>query len=267
MSPEIEAPVSASVPTPPLEDERPEAEPEKRERRRSRILFTVIPVVVVVTGTTLAIQHLPYTSSRDDGDRAQGTPSVSASASLPPSASPSGSPSGKASPGKSSSPSPASGHEAGGAWAAGAGNGGGSQGSGSSAGSGSGGSGSTGSKGSGSSSGSTGSGTSTDSPTTNWITKAGSNGGYKLYNEYTGQCLTANVNQLAMTDCGSGSGQDWRTGTSTTLVNLHNSMCLDESATWPAFSTCGRRHRRSTGPGSRRRGQAEQVSESPAPGV
>ncbi|MDJ0381404.1 serine/threonine protein kinase [Streptomyces sp. G-G2] len=51
---------------------------EAPRRRRARALLAVIPVVVVAGGTTLAIQHLPYTSSPQAG--AQSGPSAGASA-------------------------------------------------------------------------------------------------------------------------------------------------------------------------------------------
>ncbi|RST04021.1 serine/threonine-protein kinase, partial [Streptomyces sp. WAC05374] len=57
-------------------ERQPEPEPEpdrkpsqgkkskpKTERRRTRVLFAAVPVVVVVGGTTLAVQYLPHTSS------------------------------------------------------------------------------------------------------------------------------------------------------------------------------------------------------------
>ncbi|WP_335940995.1 ricin-type beta-trefoil lectin domain protein [Streptomyces sp. PTD5-9] len=80
--------------------------------------------------------------------------------------------------------------------------------------------------------------TCTDSPVTNWTAKAGSGGSYTLYNESAGQCLTVNVNVLYLADCGSKTGQNWRTGTSSTLVNLYSSMCLDESSSWPVLASC-----------------------------
>ncbi|MFE9629680.1 protein kinase [Streptomyces sp. NPDC006463] len=54
---------------------RPEPRPERR--RRTRVFLAVVPVVVVAGGTTLAIQHLPNTTSPQAGARttpaAQGT--------------------------------------------------------------------------------------------------------------------------------------------------------------------------------------------------
>jgi hypothetical protein len=77
-----------------------------------------------------------------------------------------------------------------------------------------------------------------DTPATNWTAKAGSGGSYTLYNESARQCLRVNFNQLQMADCGSKADQNWRTGTSSTLVNLNSSWCLVESAGWPAMRSC-----------------------------
>ncbi|OEJ30574.1 protein kinase domain-containing protein [Streptomyces subrutilus] len=78
--------------------------PERPERRRrTRVLFAVVPVVVVAGGTTLALQHLPYTvPARTD---ARGTPGSSVSAPAAPTApaaggSPSGAVSAAPSPGQ-----------------------------------------------------------------------------------------------------------------------------------------------------------------------
>ncbi|KUL28340.1 serine/threonine protein kinase [Streptomyces regalis] len=92
--PEIDEP-SAPVATLPAAEPEAKPEPEssprrepRERRRRTRILFVAIPVVVVVTGTTLAIQLLPNTSAPQDGARS--TPSATASASLTPTQSLSG---------------------------------------------------------------------------------------------------------------------------------------------------------------------------------
>lgn len=69
-------------------------------RRRTRVFLAVLPVVVVAGGTTLAIQHLPYTASPRAGAERTALPSLSAPAGAAPSASGSG-PSGAASPGPS----------------------------------------------------------------------------------------------------------------------------------------------------------------------
>ncbi|MEV7723560.1 serine/threonine protein kinase [Streptomyces sp. NPDC087917] len=85
----------------------PVAEPRPERRRRTRVLLAVIPVVVIASGTTLAIQHIPFTSSPPPS-AAHGAPSASGSgsASAPGGPAPSavsGSPSGPAaaSPGQS----------------------------------------------------------------------------------------------------------------------------------------------------------------------
>ncbi|WP_385625597.1 ricin-type beta-trefoil lectin domain protein (plasmid) [Streptomyces sp. P8-A8] len=77
-----------------------------------------------------------------------------------------------------------------------------------------------------------------DSPTTNWTAKAGPDGSYQLYNESAGQCLSVSYNQLSMADCGSKGGQSWRTGTSSTVVNLSSSLCLEERSGWPVMGSC-----------------------------
>lgn len=76
-----------------------------------------------------------------------------------------------------------------------------------------------------------------DTPATNWTAKAGSDGSYMLYNESADQCLHVGINQLSMADCGS-SGQSWRTGTSSTVVNLDSSLCLEERSGWPVMGSC-----------------------------
>ncbi|MEU6255374.1 protein kinase [Streptomyces sp. NPDC047043] len=264
-------PAAGSEPAPEPE-RRPEARPEPRERRRTRILFGVVPVVVVVTGATLAIQYLPYTSSPDDEARA--TPSVSVTASGGSTPSVSGSPSNSASPHRSSSPAAkeskgnaTGGSRTGGAGGTGAGAQGDSDGSGNS-GSGSGGSGS--SAGSGSSStaapastgyyrirnasngqclvveNTTGSygvrfGDCTDSPAASWTSKTVSGSTYRMVNEFTGQCMTLvpSGNPLAsVSDCGQDAAQSWRTGSGGTLQNMSNSQCLENSAGWPVTEGC-----------------------------
>ncbi|MFG2219308.1 ricin-type beta-trefoil lectin domain protein [Streptomyces sp. NPDC048685] len=76
-----------------------------------------------------------------------------------------------------------------------------------------------------------------DTPATNWTAKAGSDGSYVLYNESADQCLHVNRNLLSMADCGS-SRQNWRTGTSSTVVNLDSSLCLEERSGWPVVGSC-----------------------------
>ncbi|MBT2468532.1 protein kinase [Streptomyces sp. ISL-66] len=80
----VAVPVSVPIPIPiPVPDPGASAAPERavrpeHRRRRARVLLAVIPVVVVAGGTTLAIQHLPYTSSPQAG--AHGGPSAQGSA-------------------------------------------------------------------------------------------------------------------------------------------------------------------------------------------
>ncbi|MFF5894541.1 protein kinase [Streptomyces argenteolus] len=82
---------------------KPPATGEPRERRRrTRVFFAVVPVVVTVGGATLAFQLLPYTFGADD--RGAAGPSATATATAPAvagSSSPGASPSGSASPEKS----------------------------------------------------------------------------------------------------------------------------------------------------------------------
>ncbi|MGW0534260.1 protein kinase domain-containing protein [Streptomyces sp. NPDC003032] len=74
--------LTATTPNPP-EPRRPH---RTGRTRRTRVLMAVVPVVVIATGTTLALQNLPYIT---DPDRAAGsTPSVSAAAPMAPSMSP-----------------------------------------------------------------------------------------------------------------------------------------------------------------------------------
>ncbi|MEU9304530.1 protein kinase [Streptomyces sp. NPDC048269] len=92
-------------PTPAVESlperhERPERPERPERRRRTRVLLAVVPVVVVAGGTTLAIQHLPYTSSPQAGART--IPSAQVTAPADPAASAAnGSPPGAASPAQS----------------------------------------------------------------------------------------------------------------------------------------------------------------------
>lgn len=79
--------------------ERPGPPERPERRRRTRVLLAVLPVVVVAGGTTLAIQHLPYTSS--PRAEAQGTPRTPVTGPADPtaaSAAAGGSPSGASSP-------------------------------------------------------------------------------------------------------------------------------------------------------------------------
>ncbi|MEU1482453.1 serine/threonine-protein kinase [Streptomyces sp. NPDC005752] len=94
---EIELPPPASVETLRLGRK---ARPKGERRRRTRVFFAVVPVVVAVGGATLAVRLLPYTFDADDHVAAG--PSASASAPAVPGGSSTGSgPSGSASPGKS----------------------------------------------------------------------------------------------------------------------------------------------------------------------
>ncbi|MDF2272775.1 protein kinase [Streptomyces coacervatus] len=252
---------------------KPEARPEPRERRRTRILFGVVPVVVVATGATLAIQYLPYTSAPDDGARA--TPSVSVTVSTASTPSASGSPSKSASAHKSSSPTAkegggkgAGGSRAGGTGGTGAGAQGDSDGSGSgsedsNSGSGSGSSGSSRGTSGGSSTtapASTGYyrlknasdgqclvmsdfsgpvlGACSDSPASSWTYKSASGGTFHVVNQHTGQCLSVSAYNIVSADCDQSTQQTWRTGSGSTLQNMYNSRCLDESSGWPVTSTC-----------------------------
>ncbi|WP_424862799.1 ricin-type beta-trefoil lectin domain protein [Streptomyces sp. MMS24-I29] len=80
--------------------------------------------------------------------------------------------------------------------------------------------------------------TCTDSPATNWTAKAGPGGSYMPYNEFAGKCLGLNFNALGMAECSSKTGQNWRTGTNSTIVNLYNSQCLDETVSLPYMESC-----------------------------
>lgn len=76
------------------------AKPRER-RRRTRIVFAVVPAIVVLGGTTLAVRLLPYTFDAPE-DQARATPSVSATGPAAPGpVTTGGSPSGTAAPGKS----------------------------------------------------------------------------------------------------------------------------------------------------------------------
>lgn len=76
------------------------AKPRER-RRRTRIVFAVVPAIVVLGGTTLAVRLLPYTFDAPE-DQARATPSVSATGPAAPGpVTTGGSPSGTVAPGKS----------------------------------------------------------------------------------------------------------------------------------------------------------------------
>ncbi|WP_405870333.1 protein kinase domain-containing protein [Streptomyces sp. NBC_00005] len=251
-------------------ESKSEARPGPRERRRTRVLFAVVPVVVVAAGTTLAIQHLPYTSSPDDEARA--TPSVSVTASTGSTPTSTGSPSTSPSAHRSSSPGAkesggkgAGGSQAGGTGGTGAGAQGDSDGGGNT------GSGSASSGSSGSSLGTSGGSSTTapastgyyrlknasdgqclvmsdfsgpvlgecsDSPASSWTYKSASGSTFHVVNEHTGQCLSVSAYNLVSAACDQSTQQTWRTGSGSTLQNMSNSRCLDESSGWPVTSTC-----------------------------
>ncbi len=78
--------------------EKPEV--SRKERRRTRVLPVFVPVVVVVTGTTLAFTLLPHITDASD---AAGPPPASSSATVSATATPSGAAGGSAKPSPSSS--------------------------------------------------------------------------------------------------------------------------------------------------------------------
>ncbi|WP_306321152.1 MULTISPECIES: serine/threonine protein kinase [unclassified Streptomyces] len=200
------------------------------ERRRRRVLFAVIPVVVVVSGATLAIRNLPYGG---EGDHAAGpSPSVSVPASpgtpeASASKSPKGSPSAKKSEKPKGADKPDEAGKADGAKApvAGGAKGGTSGGAeaedNSGAGSGSSGGGGTSSGGGGGSDdGGGGDGDSGSRPTS---------GSYRLKNASTGQCMIRTGGpSVAMGSC-STAGSAWKlltSGGSFRLYNAATDMCL-----------------------------------------
>ncbi|MET8712752.1 MULTISPECIES: serine/threonine-protein kinase [Streptomyces] len=246
---EIELPPPPSVETLRL-GRKSEARPTSERRRRTRVLFAVVPVVVAVGGATLAFQLLPYTFGADD--HVAGGPSAGSSAPAVPGASSSSgaSPSGPASPGKSptdgekgdededenagradepagraSSPAPGTGGTAGGSQD-GSGGSGAAGGSGSGSGT-SGGSGSAASGGSGSSGGSTASGGAGSGDTA-------PAGNHRYRNGGNGKCLVGAFNGYPTTgDCG-GSGSVWGvravSGGAFQLVHESGRTCLTAGA-------------------------------------
>ncbi len=237
---EIELPPPVSVETLRLGQK---ARPKPERRRRTRVFFAVVPVVVAVGGATLAFQLLPYTFGADD--HAAGGPSASAPA-LPGVSSSAASPSGSASPEKSpadrekdkekgergeeaeegdgtaddaSAPAPGAGDA-----------GGGSQ-------DGSGGSGT-----SGDSSTSGGSGTSGGSSTSGGSTASGGSssggtapsGNHRYRNGGNGKCLVAAYNGYPTTGDCDGSGSVWGvravSGGSFQLVHESGRTCLSAGA-------------------------------------
>ncbi|GHB55193.1 serine/threonine protein kinase [Streptomyces cirratus] len=117
----VSTPERAKEPGPnptPEAGSRPERPERPERRRRTRVLLAVIPVVVVAGGTTLAIQHLPFTYSTQPEAKADppspasnSTSAAGQAASQPPPSGSAGSPSGAASP----APPPVQGNGQGGA--------------------------------------------------------------------------------------------------------------------------------------------------------
>ncbi|MGW0786682.1 serine/threonine-protein kinase [Streptomyces sp. NPDC002911] len=271
---EIELPEPESVETLRLGGK---ARPKPRERRRrTRVFFAVIPVIVTVGGATLAVQLLPYTFGPDD--RVAAGPSVTATAPADPTASASGaSPSGSASPGKSptgkmkdedakgggeatdgaSSPAQGAGDAGGGAQDDGSG--GASASGGSSASSGSDTSGATGASGPG--------GTTTPSgthryrnggngeclvapfngyPSTGncdgsgavWGVRAVSGGSFQLVHESGRSCLSAGAGGVLLLSCNEDASRRWRTGSGGSLVSVGTGDCLGAGARGLMVSRC-----------------------------
>ncbi|WP_327266492.1 serine/threonine protein kinase [Streptomyces sp. NBC_01232] len=101
--PEPAAPVA---PAPPATDGAGAGRPERR--RRTRVFLAVLPVVVVAGGTTLAVQHLPYTSAPQAGPGNSPSSTVTAPADpAAPAAGAAGGPSGTASPAQPPAQDPA----------------------------------------------------------------------------------------------------------------------------------------------------------------
>ncbi|MGK9460456.1 serine/threonine-protein kinase [Streptomyces sp. G6] len=255
--------------------EKPENEPEvtrrpagPRKERRRRVLPVFVPIVVVVTGGTLALQLLPHVT---DSDGAAG-PAPSASVTVAAPVTPSGKPdrSTKPSPSDSASSSkkpepegeepakesgaPGAGTDPdGGDGTAGA-DGKEDSGSGTGAGSGSGGS-SSGGSGSGSGgdpepdapsaggtvlrNGSTGhcatassyGGVRPGSCATEaaaWNIQAASSGTYRLVHKASGKCLSS-YGAIHSQPCSNQSGQEWRLGSGGTIVAPKDGKCLAEA--------------------------------------
>lgn len=260
---EIELPPPASVATRNLGRK---GRPKFRERRRrTRVFFAVVPVVVTLGGATLAVQLLPWISDAD-GTGIAG-PSATATAPVEPTASSSSGagPSGSASPGKSptdkqedekgekdgggdteadgpAGPSPGAG-DAGGAQD-------GSDGSG-----GSGAAGSSASGGSGSSGGADPGGATTPSGThryrngengrclaapfngypatgacdgsgTVWSVRSVSGGSFQLVHESGRSCLSAGAGGILLLSCNEDASRQWRAGSGGTFVSVGTGGCL-----------------------------------------
>ncbi|MGW4315025.1 serine/threonine-protein kinase [Streptomyces sp. NPDC004491] len=263
---EIELPPPPSVETLRL-GRKAEARPTSERRRRTRVLFAVVPVVVAVGGATLAFQLLPYTFGADD--HVAGGPSAGSSAPAVPGVSSSGaSPSGSASPGKSptdgekgdedededagradepagraSAPAPGTGGTAGGP----------QDGSGSSGGStASGGSGSGGTAPAGNHryrNGGNGKclvGAFNGYPTTGdcdgsgsvWGVRAVSGGAFQLVHESGRTCLTAGAGGILLLSCNEDASRRWRAGAGGTLVSVGTGGCLGVGNGGLAASGC-----------------------------
>ncbi|WP_406391492.1 protein kinase domain-containing protein [Streptomyces sp. NBC_00887] len=210
----------------------PDARSPRRERRRTRILLAVVPVVVTTVGTTLALQNLPYATGPDHA--AGSTPSVTvtapadptqssgASASATPASEKPKKPEGK---GTSSPDAAVGGADTGGA-ASGSGAGdtsGGSDGSAGSAGAGSSGT------GDGDSSGSSGSGTSDSATGGGEPAPPPSSGTFRLKNADNGSCLIQVYGAADDGNCADPSAS-WTTVTaennSIKVVNKQSGACL-----------------------------------------
>ncbi|ARE72765.1 serine/threonine protein kinase [Streptomyces sp. Sge12] len=264
--PEAEAePDSAATPGPVALAPPATARPERAERRRrTRVLLAVVPVVVVAGGTTLAIQHLPYTSAPRAG--AGSTPSTQVTAPVGPTApaAAAGSPSGTASPAQPPAQDPAQAGTGSPPAAVGTGPGGGAQpGSGNAGNSGNpanaGGAGGTRPSNGGTSTAPTApappappaSGTFRFSNGNNskcitqvfgssdfgdcadgsarWTVQGRPDGSFKLVNQQSGSCLYANMlgQAVFVGDCAQDTARLWRTGSGGSLRNDYNGGCLD----------------------------------------
>ncbi|CAM5232051.1 Serine/threonine-protein kinase PknD [Streptomyces violaceorubidus] len=265
-------PEEADLPEPePRPEPGPEAErdsavtrrpdPDRSERRRrSRVFFAVVPVVVAA-GATLAVQLLPYTL--DPGDRADASPSSSAPASSAPAASATGP--GKAAhtstPDPSASPSRSPGEQGGERDDAGAGERGGAGGARADAGAGAGGTGAGSGSGSGSSgegdagagagagsgdgSGS-GSGSGSDSGSGSGDGDAPGSGVFMLKNAKNGRCMTTAVADAPYDGACTGDAATWtfrsRPDGTVWIINGLSGQCIYTAAIGhPVFSfPCGR---------------------------
>lgn len=260
---EIELPPPVSVATRNLGRK---GRPRFRERRRrTRVFFAVVPVVVTLGGATLAVQLLPWISDAD-GTGIAG-PSATATAPAEPTASSSSGagPSGSASPEKSPTDKQKDENdekdgggdkEADGSAgpAQGAGDAGGAQdGSGGSDGSGAGGSSASG--GSGSSGGADPGGATTPSGThryrngengkclaapyngypatgacdgsgTVWSVRSVSGGSFQLVHESGRSCLSAGAGGVLLLSCNEDASRQWRAGSGGTFVSVGTGGCL-----------------------------------------